>query len=96
MEKLLTFMNTWLGKIYIQNIYVPADKQAHFISGFVGGTAMMWLTDITIISIAAVAVVAYLKEQYDARHPDEHTADGLDFLATTLGGAVGVLLVSLL
>ena len=56
----------------------------------------MWLTDITIISIAAVAVVAYLKEQYDARHPDEHTADGLDFLATTIGGAVGVLLVTVL
>jgi hypothetical protein len=28
MEKLLTFMNYWLGKIYIQNIYVPKDKQA--------------------------------------------------------------------
>ena len=95
MEKLLTFMNTWLGKLYIP-CGIPADKQMHFLSGFVGGAAMMWLTDITIISIAAVAVVAYLKEQYDARHPDKHTADGLDFLATTIGGAVGVLLVTLL
>jgi hypothetical protein len=96
MEKLLTFMNTWLGKLYIQNKYVPLDKFMHGLSGFVGGAAMMWLTDITIISIAAVAVVAYLKEQYDARHPDKHTADGLDFLATTIGGAVGVLLVTVL
>ena len=96
MEKLLTFMNTWLGKLYIQNKYVPLDKFMHGLSGFVGGAAMMWLTDITIISIAAVAVVAYLKEQYDARHPDEHTADIWDWVATTLGGAVGVLLVSLL
>ena len=95
MEKLLTFMNYWLGKLYIP-CGIPADKQAHALSGFVGGAAMMWLTDITIISIAAVAVVAYLKEQYDARHPDEHTADGLDFLATTIGGAVGVLLVTVL
>jgi hypothetical protein len=95
MEKLLTFMNTWLGKIYIQNIYVPKDKQAHFISGFVGGAAMMWLTDITIISIAAVAVVAYLKEQYDARHPDKHTADIWDWAATTLGGVLGTAIVSL-
>lgn len=95
MEKLLTFMNTWLGKLYI-DCGIPADKQMHFLSGFVGGAAMMWLTDITIISIAAVAVVAYLKEQYDARHPDKHTADGLDFLATTIGGAVGVLLVTVL
>jgi hypothetical protein len=95
MEKLLTFMNTWLGKLYIP-CGIPADKQMHFLSGFVGGAAMMWLTDITIISIAAVAVVAYLKEQYDARHPDKHTADGLDFLATTIGGAVGVLLVTVL
>ena len=95
MEKLLTFMNTWLGKLYIP-CGIPADKQAHALSGFVGGAAMMWLTDITIISIAAVAVVAYLKEQYDARHPDEHTADIWDWVATTLGGAVGVLLVTLL
>ena len=96
MEKLLTFMNTWLGKLYIQNKYVPLDKFMHGLSGFVGGAAMMWLTDITIISIAAVAVVAYLKEQYDARHPDEHTADGLDFLATTLGGVLGTAIVSLI
>ena len=95
MENLLTFMNYWLGKLYIP-CGIPADKQMHFLSGFVGGAAMMWLTDITIISIAAVAVVAYLKEEYDARHPDKHTADGLDFLATTIGGAVGVLLVTLL
>ena len=95
MEKLLTFMNYWLGKLYIP-CGIPADKQMHFLSGFVGGAAMKWLTDITIISIAAVAVVAYLKEQYDARHPDKHTADGLDFLATTIGGAVGVLLVTVL
>jgi hypothetical protein len=86
-------MNTWLGKLYIQNKYVPLDKFMHGLSGIVGGAAMMWLTDITIISIAAVAVVAYLKEQYDARHPDVHTADGLDFLATTIGGAVGSLIV---
>jgi hypothetical protein len=95
MEKLLTFMNTWLGKLYIP-CGIPADKQMHGLSGIVGGAAMMWLTDITIISIAAVAVVAYLKEQYDARHPDIHTADGLDFLATIIGGAVGVLLVTVL
>ncbi len=35
MEKLLIFMNTWLGKLYIP-CGIRADKQQHFISGFVG------------------------------------------------------------
>ena len=95
MEKLLTFMNTWLGKLYIP-CGIPADKQMHGLSGIVGGAAMMWLTDITIISIAAVAVVAYLKEQYDARHPDIHTPDVWDWVATTLGGVLGTAIVLLI
>jgi hypothetical protein len=43
-----------------------------------------------------VAVIAALKEIYDALHPDKHTADFWDWVATTLGGLVGFVTVSLL
>jgi len=40
-------------------------------------------------SILLVALIAGLKEWYDSKHPDIHTADIWDFIATTLGGVVG-------
>jgi hypothetical protein len=43
-----------------------------------------------------VAVIAALKEIYDARHPDKHTADFMDWVATVLGGVLGMLIITLL
>jgi hypothetical protein len=95
MEKLLTFMNYWLGKLYIP-CGIPADKQMHGLSGFVGGAAMMWLTDITLISILVVAIIACLKEIYDYEHKSIHTPDFWDWVATTIGGVLGTVIVSLI
>jgi hypothetical protein len=93
MEKLLTFMNYWLGKLYIP-CGIPADKQQHFISGAILGIVLTPF--IGAYSIVVVAVIAALKEIYDARHPDKHTADFWDWVATVLGGLVGFVTVSLL
>ncbi len=95
MEKLLTFMNYWLGKVYIQNIYVPADKQAHLLSGAIGGIAMFILTGSFGISFVSVSVIACLKEVYDLLHKDKHTPDIWDWVATSLGGLLGTLLTKL-
>ena len=87
-------MNKWLGKVYIQNIYVPQDKFMHFICGLV--IAALLTPFIGAYSILVVAIIAALKEIYDARHPDKHTADFMDWAATVLGGVVGFVITSLL
>jgi len=94
MEKLLTFMNKWLGKVYIQNIYVPQDKFMHFLSGAILGIILTPF--IGWASILWVSAIACAKEVYDYLNPDKHTADIWDWVATSLGGVAGVLLVTVL
>ena len=93
MEALIAKVNAVLAKLYIP-CKVPADKQMHFIGGLV--IAALLTPFIGAYSILVVAVIAALKEIYDARHPDKHTADIWDWVATTLGGLVGFVTVSLL
>ena len=95
MEKLLTFMNYWLGKIYIQNIYVPKDKQAHFLSGAILATVILLVTGSPSVSFMSVSLIAMFKEVYDLLHKDKHTPDVWDWVATTLGGLFGGLLTKL-
>ena len=93
MEKLLTFMNTWLGKIYIP-CGIPADKQQHFISGAILG--ILFASVFGWISILIVAIIACLKEIYDYEHKSIHTPDFYDWVATTLGGVLGTVIVLLI
>ena len=93
MEKLLTFINYWLGKLYIP-CGIPADKQQHGLSGAILG--ILFASVFGWAGILWVAAIACAKEVYDYLNPDKHTADIWDWVATTLGGAVGVLLVTLL
>ena len=88
-------MNYWLGKVYIKNIYVPADKQMHFISGAIGGIAMFMLTGSIGVSFVSVSLVAMFKELYDLLHRNKHTPDIWDWLATSFGGLFGGLLTKL-
>ena len=94
MEKLLTFMNTWLGKLYIP-CGIPADKQMHFLSGAILATAILLATGSASVSFVSVSLVACLKEVYDLLHKDKHTPDVWDWVATSLGGAFGILLTKL-
>ena len=92
-EKLISKVNTLLGKLYIP-CGVPADKQMHFISGLIIAAALTPF--IGIYSTVLVAVVAALKEVYDAFNKTIHTPDTWDFVVTVLGGALGFVLVNLL
>ena len=93
MEKLLTFMNYWLGKLYIP-CGIPADKQAHCLSGAILG--ILFASVFGWISILIVAIIACLKEIYDYEHKSIHTPDFYDWVATTLGGVLGTVIVSLI
>ena len=93
MEKLLTFLNYWLGKLYIP-CGIPADKQQHFISGAILG--ILFASVFGWISILIVAIIACLKEIYDYEHKSIHTPDFYDWVATTLGGVLGTVIVSLI
>jgi uncharacterized membrane protein YdcZ (DUF606 family) len=93
MENLIAKVNAFLSQFCIV-CKVPCDKQMHFLSGFI--IAAVLTPFIGAYSILVVAVIAALKEIYDARHPDKHTADIWDWVATTLGGLVGFVTVSLL
>ena len=93
MEKLLTFMNYWLGKLYIP-CGIPVDKQQHLLSGAILG--ILFASVFGWISILVVAIIACLKEIYDYLHKDIHTPDFLDWVATTLGGVLGTVIVSLI
>jgi hypothetical protein len=92
MEKLITKVNALLGKLYIP-CRVPADKQAHALSGFIIAIALAQF--IGFYAVTAVAIIALVKEVYDYCNADKHTADLWDWIATVLGGLVGFVVIAL-
>ncbi len=93
MEKLIAKVTAFLSQFCIV-CKVPCDKQLHFICGFI--IVAVLTPFIGAYSILVVAVIAALKEIYDYLHKDIHTPDFWDWVATTLGGLVGFVTVSLL
>ena len=95
-ETIITKINTALSKLYPAWLQgkVPMDKFFHFIGGLV--IAALLTPFIGAYSIVVVAIVALLKEIYDYLHPESHTADFMDWVATVLGGLVGFVVVGLL
>jgi hypothetical protein len=96
MEKLIAKVNALLGKLYPTWLVgqVAEDKFLHFICGFI--IAAVLTPFIGAYSILVVAIIAALKEIYDYLHPETHTADIWDWVATTLGGIVGFVVVALI
>ena len=92
MEALIAKVNAFLSKFCV-TCKVPCDKQMHFIGGLV--IAAILTPFIGAYSIVVVAIIALLKEIYDYMHPESHTADFWDWVATVLGGVVGFVLTSL-
>ena len=82
-----------LMKLSSKRIPVPLDKQAHFWTGSILGFISYFL--IGCWALVAVALIALLKEVYDYKHPN-HTADFLDWVATVLGGILGLILGELI
>jgi len=72
---------------------IPLDKQAHALSGAVlvllpviASRPLWW--GLLICLVAALA-----KEVYDRRHPDVHSCDVWDAIATVSGGALAAIYV---
>lgn len=78
--RLLTFLNA-----------IPADKVRHFAGGALIASACIVLVLPLWLAAAAVLIAAFGKEAYDAAHPENHTPDLFDALATLLGGATVLL-----
>ena len=95
-EALISKVNIALTKLYPSWLEgkVPVDKFMHFISGLL--IAVVLTPFIGFYSVLIVALIALAKEVYDYLHPDLHTADIWDWVATTLGGIVGAILISLI
>jgi hypothetical protein len=95
-ENIIAKVNTALTKLYPTCLEgkVPVDKFMHFICGFI--IAAVLTPFIGFYAVVVVAIIALLKEIYDALHPDSHTADFWDWVATTLGGVVGFVIIALI
>jgi hypothetical protein len=96
MEKIIAKVNALLGKLYPTWLVgkVAEDKFMHIVCGFI--IAAVLTPFIGFYSVVVVAIIAALKEIYDYLHPESHTADFWDWVATTLGGVVGFVLINLL
>jgi len=77
-EKILAWLNA-----------IPPDKVMHFASGVVLFAAATPFIGARY-AMAAVTIIAFLKEIYDAFNRDAHTPDVFDALATICGGCVGL------
>ena len=75
---------------------LPLDKQAHFYSGYclalsaalVASNSLPHLMS-AVFGLGGAVVAGIGKEVYDKQHPDSHTADIYDLIATSLGGLLG-------
>jgi hypothetical protein len=70
---------------------IPIDKQLHFLSGATIAFTVSLFGGIWL-GFVVTAIVGLLKEVYDNYHPDKHTADVWDFIATGLGGLFAVII----
>lgn len=73
---------------------IAKDKQLHTLAGFVTAMVAHGLTESLWVAFIASAVVGAAKEVYDAT--GRGTVDFWDFVATVVGGAifVGILTVT--
>lgn len=71
---------------------INLDKLLHFGVGLLLAVAVSFFSDHRI-AILSVLLIALLKEFYDFKHPTTHTCDGMDVIATVVGGLVGVVLI---
>ncbi len=84
MEKLFKL----LMKLSSPRIPVPLDKQAHFFTGVLGGAGIAYFLGF-YAGVTIMTTIAFAKEVYDA-HNTGHTSDIYDWVATVLGGLLGL------
>ena len=94
MEAIFTYLNFWLGKIAIPGP-IPADKQAHAITGTILFLAL-WIIFGMGYAYLATFIIALTKEVYDHFHPESHVSDPWDAVATITIPTIIVILVKTL
>lgn len=65
---------------------MPVDKVKHFLAGVLIFTFCFILGSNHVFSMVMVIIVGAGKEIYDYYHPQQHTVEAFDLLATILGG----------
>lgn len=65
------------------------DKLGHLLVGAIVGAGVTLIFADPVMGAAAGIALGAAKELYDARHPDRHTVEFADFLATTIGAVFG-------
>lgn len=64
---------------------IPQDKIAHFLGGGCIAAWVFLLTNNLTMAFVITAIIGAAKEIYDHEHPDVHTCDLWDFIATIMG-----------
>ena len=97
-----TLASELIGKLTPESVleYMPADKFAHLVIGFLFGLVATYLLPNATIALLALIVLAVGKELYDALYAHygiaSHDVDPLDALVTILSGMLGIGLVILI
>ena len=73
-------------------VMIAKDKILHFAAGAVIAGVVGYFTT-PLAGFVTAAIIGLVKEIYDWRNPDRHTADSLDFIATVFGGGVAALVL---
>ena len=76
-EKILAILNS-----------IPSDKIYHCL----GGVVLFAIGQLFGYGLFLAILGAITKEIYDYLHPESHTADVKDAIATTLGGLLGYII----
>lgn len=76
-EKIIAFLNS-----------IPSDKVYHCL----GGVVLFAIGQLFGYGLPLAILGAITKEIYDYLHPESHTADVKDAIATTLGGLLGYII----
>lgn len=72
---------------------LPVDKTLHALVGAVLFLLCLLGGSPPMMAVALVAIVGAGKEAYDSLHPEAHTADPLDLVATVAPAVLGWLLL---
>lgn len=64
---------------------IPTDKIGHFLGGWAIAASVMLMGQPLWVAAAIVLGVGFVKEAWDAMHPEKHSPEIFDLLATCCG-----------
>lgn len=76
---------------------IEKDKKGHFIAGAIItllSALFAWIVGLPLwLMLVPTAIAAVGKEVYDRQHPEKHTCDVWDAVATVLGAVPVIIIV---